>query len=78
MRFARCVVVTFVQSLIPDILATIASTTFWVLPFSGLVPHDAVGSVMAGTAVGVGVGGSSGVIAILRLNLDVRAGRCAW
>ena len=30
--------------MIPDIVATMASTTFCVLPLSGLVPHEAIGS----------------------------------
>ena len=53
----RCVAVTSWQLVMVGsaivTAASMTSTTFCVLPLSGLVPHDAAGS---GTTVGVGVG----------------------
>ena len=57
LTFGRCALVTSWQLVMVGsaivTAASMASTTFCVLPLSGLEPHDAVGS---GTTVGVGVG----------------------
>lgn len=50
---ARCGAVTSSHLVTFGTAATMTSTTFWVLPFNGLDPHDATGS---GTIVEVAVG----------------------